>query len=49
MGKVNCKEEFNTLEEGKEHHSLKIIRINDKTQITSMSDDIFNRALEIDE
>ena len=47
--KVNCREEFNILEEGKELHSLKTIRINDKTPITLMSHGIFNRDLRIDE
>ena len=41
--KVNSREEFDISDEGKELLNLKIIRRNDKTPITHMSDDIFNR------
>ena len=46
---INLREEFDISDERKEPHSLKTIRRNDKTLITSMSDDILNRDLRIDE
>ena len=47
--KVNLRETLDILEEGKELHGHKTIRINDKTPITQMSYDIFNRDFKIDE
>ena len=41
--KAILREEFDISDEGKELHSLKTIRKNDKTPITLMSDDILNR------
>ena len=46
--RFNLKEEFFISEEGKELYSLKTIKRNDKTPITQISDDIFNRDLKID-
>ena len=43
--KVYLREEFDVSEEGKEHHILKNIRRNDKTPITHMLYNIFNRDL----
>ena len=47
--KVNLRKEFHVSEEGKELHSLKNIRRNDKNPITHILDDILNRDFKIDE
>ena len=47
--KANLREEFDTSDDGKELHSIKTIRRKDKTPITQMLDDIYNRDLKIDE
>ena len=47
--KGQLREEFDISDEGKELHSLKTIRRKDKTSITQMSDDIYNRDFKIDE
>ena len=47
--KVNLRKKCHVSEEGKELHSLKNIRRNDKTTITHILDDIFNRYFKIDE
>ena len=46
---VNFRDKLNIIEEGKELHSHKTIRTNDKTPIPQMSYDIFNRDFKIDE
>ena len=47
--KFNSRKKFDVSEEGKELHSLKTIRGNDKTPITIISDDIINRNFKINE
>ena len=47
--KIYLREGFDVSEEGKAPHSLKNIRRNDKTPITHMLYNIFNRDFKIDE
>ena len=47
--KFNLKENFDVSEEEKELRGFRNIRRNDRTPITNMSDDIFNRGFKIDE
>ena len=47
--KVKLREDFDISAEGKELHSLKIIRRRDKIPIIAMTDEIFHRDLKKDE
>ena len=47
--KIQLRQKFDISEEGKELHSIKSIRRRDMTPISTMTDDIFNSDLTIDE